>query len=221
MTLLAAFQVLLYRYTGQEDILVGSATAGRLKPKFRNIVGYFVNPVVLRGDLSNNPNFKDFLSQIRQTVIEALTHQDYPFASLVEKLQPNRNLSYSPIFQVSFALNQLQKSQETQRFSPNQIRENINWGGLKSRPYEISQQEGQLDLNLEVFEDSSCIKCSFKYNTDLFYFETIERIVTHFQNLLQAIVKNPLTPVSELNLLSDSERHQLLVEWNDTVTEYP
>ncbi len=221
MTLLAAFQVLLYRYTGNDDILVGSPVAGRLQPQFRDIVGYFVNLVVLRGKLSNNPSFKEFLNQIRQTVNEALTHQTYPFALLVEKLKPQRDSSRSPIFQASFALQQLRQSRNVQSLFVNEIEENIDWGGLKLGTFEISQQEGQNDLDLEVFEGSSCIKGSFKYNTDLFKAETIERMVTHFQNLLSSIVENPLAKVGELNLLSEWERYQLLVEWNDTVTEYP
>ena len=221
MTLLAAFEVFLYRYTGSDDILVGSPVAGRLQPQFREIVGYFVNLVVLRGDLSNNPSFREFLNQISQTVNEALTHQYYPYSLLVEKLQPYRDSSRSPIFQASFALQQLRQSRNIQNLFINEIESNIDWGGLKLRAFEIPQQEGQNDLDLEVFEGSSSIKGSFKYNTDLFDSQTIERMVAHFQNLLEGIVENPLQKVGSLNLLSESERHQLLVEWNDTVTDYP
>ena len=221
VTLLAAFKVLLYRYTGQEDIMVGSPTSGRSQPEFAPIVGYFVDPVVMRADLSNNPSFKDFLSQVRQTVLEALTHQDYPFALLVEKLQPHRDPSRSPIFQASFALQQLQKSQDIQRSFVDEIEKNIDWGGLKLKYEEIPLFEGQFDLTLEMTEGSSEVAGIFKYNTDLFDAETIERMVCHFQNLLDSIVENPLTPVGKLTLLSESERHQLLVEWNDTATVYP
>ncbi|VEP13753.1 Linear gramicidin synthase subunit B (fragment) [Hyella patelloides LEGE 07179] len=221
MTLLAAFQVLLYHYTGTDDFLVGSPVAGRLQSQFREIVGYFVNLVVLRGNLSNNPSFKEFLNQIRQTVNEALIHQNYPFSLLVEKLQPYRDSSRSPIFQVSFALQQLRQSRNIQNSFVDKIGKNIYWGGLKSEPLKIPQQEGQNDLDLEILEGSSSIKGSFKYNTDLFNSQTIERMVGHFQNLLEAIVENPDQKVGSLNLLSESERHQLLVEWNDTATEYP
>ena len=221
MTLLAAFQVLLYRYIGSDDILVGSPVAGRLQPQFREIVGYFVNLVVLRGDLSNIPSFREFLNQISLTVNEALINQNYPFALLVEKLQPQRDSSRSPIFQASFALQQLRQSRNIQNLFINEIESNIDWGELKLRAFEIPQQEGQNDLDLEVFEGSSSIKGSFKYNTGLFDSQTIERMVAHFQNLLEAIVENPLQEVGSLNLLSESERHQLLVEWNDTVTYYP
>ncbi|AOX02680.1 hypothetical protein BJP34_27455 [Moorena producens PAL-8-15-08-1] len=221
MTLLAAMMVLLYRYTGQEDILVGSPIAGRLQSQFRGIVGYFANPGVLRGDLSNNPSFKEFLTQVRQTVLEALTHQEYPFALLVENLQPQRDPSRSPIFQASFALQELQKSQDIQKLFVDEIEKDVDWGGLKLRPFEIPQQEGQFDLDLEMLEGSSSVKGIFKYNTDLFDGSTIERMAAHFQNLLSAIVENPQQVVSELPLLSERERHQLLVEWNDTASDYP
>ena len=221
MTLLAAFEVLLYHYTGQEDILVGSPVAGRLQSQFRGIVGYCVNQVVLRGDLSNNPSFKEFIIQIRQTVLEALTHQDYPLALLVEKLQPHRDPSRSPIFQAGFALQQLQHSQDLQKLFVNEIEKEVDWGGLKLRAFAIPQYEGQFDLTLEMMEVSSSVFGTFKYNTDLFDGSTIERMAGHFQNLLSAIGSNPQLSVRELPLLSDAERHQLLVEWNDTAREYP
>ena len=161
------------------------------------------------------------LNQIRQTVNEALTNQNYPFSLLVEKLQPYRDFSRSPIFQTSFNLQQLRQSRNIQNLFVTEIEENINWGELKLGAFEIPQQEGQNDLDLEVVEGSSSIKGSFKYNTDLFNSQTIERMVVHFQNLLEAIVENPDQNVGHLPLLLDSERHQLLVEWNNTATDYP
>ena len=221
MTLLAAFQVLLYRYTGQEDILVGSPVAGRLQSEFKSIVGYLANPVVLRGDLSNNPSFENFLIQVRRNVLEALSHQDYPFPLLVEKLQPQRDPSYSPIFQTSFTLQQLQKSQDIQKLLVDEVETFVDWGGLKLAPFKIPQQEGQFDLSLEIVEGNSSLVGSFKYNTDLFNGSTIEHMANHFQNLLEAVVTNPQQKVGELPLLTGRERHQLLVEWNNTQTEYP
>ena len=221
MTLLAAFQVLLYRYTGQEDILVGSPVAGRLQSEFKSIVGYLANPVVLRGDLSNNPSFENFLAQIRRDVLEALSHQDYPFPLLVEKLQPQRDPSYSPIFQTSFTLQQLQKSQDIQKLLVDEAEAFVDWGGLKLTSFKIPQQEGQFDLSLEIIEGNSSLIGSFKYNTDLFNGSTIEHMANHFQNLLEAVVTNPQQKVGELPLLTGRERHQLLVEWNNTQTEYP
>ena len=212
MMLLAAFEVLLYRYTGQEDILVGSPTSGRSQREFALILGYFVNPVVIRANLSKNPSFKEFLTQVRQTVLESLTHQDYPFALLVEKLQTHRDPSRSPIFQASFALQQLQKSQDILLLLENETEKDIDWGGMKLRLFDIPQQEGQFDLDLEMVEGSSSVFGTFKYNTDLFEGSTIERMAGHFQNLLSAIVENPVAAVGSLPLLSAAERHQLLVE---------
>ncbi|MBP5974473.1 amino acid adenylation domain-containing protein [Brasilonema sp. CT11] len=219
MMLLAAFQVLLYRYTAQEDILVGSPTLGRTKPEFASIVGYFVNPVVIRANLSGNPSFKVFLAQVRQTVLEALAHQDYPFALLVEQLQPQRDPSRSPIFQVSFNL-LVQRSQEGQKLPFRETKTLVDCGGLELAPFDISHQEGQFDLSLEMAEASSSIIGVIKYNTDLFNKEMIARMVGHFQTLLKGIVTNPELPVSQLPLLTEDERHQLLVEWNQTAADY-
>ncbi|MEN8443421.1 MAG: amino acid adenylation domain-containing protein, partial [Cyanobacteria bacterium J06555_13] len=221
MTLLAAFEVFLSRYTGQKDILVGSTVAGRLQPKFREIVGYFANTVVLRGDLSSQPSFKDFLAQIRQKTLGALVHQDYPFALLVEKLQPERDPSRSPIFQASFILQQLQQSQSIQKLFVDQSADNATWAGVRLEPYEVPQQEGQFDLGLELFEGTASIRGSFKYNTDLFHQSTVVRMATHFKTLLEAIVENPMGRVSELPLLSAAERDRILLKWNDTKTTYP
>jgi amino acid adenylation domain-containing protein len=222
MTLLAAFQVLLYRYTGQEDILVGSPTFGRTQREFVEIVGYFVNPVVLRANLGGNPTFQAFLSQVRQTVLGAIAHQDYPFPLLVERLQPNRDLSRSPIFQVLFALQKPQQFEEVvELFAPSETASQVNWGELKLEPFEIPQQEGQFDLTLEMIEAGESLFGVFKYNTDLFEADTITRMSGHFHTLLEAIVTNPQQPVSQFPLLSEVERHQLLVEWNNTQAEYP
>ncbi|WP_424102173.1 non-ribosomal peptide synthase/polyketide synthase [Moorena producens] len=221
MMLLAAFKVLLYRYTGQEDILVGSPTSGRSQPEFAPIFGYFVNPVVIRTNLSNNPSFKEFLTQVRQTVLQALIHQDYPFALLVENLQPHRDPSRSPIFQASFALQQLKQSQDIFPLVEKETEKDVDWAGMKLRPFEIPQREGLFDLDLEMVEGSSFVIGDFKYNTDLFDGSTIARMATHFQNLLSAIVDNPQQVVEQLPLLSAQERHQLLVEWNDTASDYP
>jgi len=222
MTLLAAFQVLLYRYTGQEDILVGSPTFGRTQREFAEIVGYLVNPVVLRANLSGNPTFQAFLGQVRQTVLGAIAHQDYPFPLLVERLQPNRDPTRSPIFQVSFALQKPQQFEEVvELFAPSETASQVNWGELKLEPFEIPQQEGQFDLTLEMIEARESLFGVFKYNTDLFEADTITRMSGHFHTLLEAIVTNPQQRVSQFPLLSEAERHQLLVEWNDTLVDYP
>ncbi len=219
--LLAAFKVLLHHYTDQDDILVGSPTASRHRPEFTQIVGYLVNPVVLRANLSGNPSFREFLAQVRKTVIAAIAHQDYPFALIVKRLQPLRDSSRSIIFQASFVLQKLQQTPDVLKLYSAQIGTTIKWGGLVLEPYEVPQQEGQFDLDLEMMEGSSSVVGALKYNTDLFDGSTIERMAGHFHNLLSAIVENPQQAVGELPLLSAAERHQLLTEWNDTATEYP
>ena len=218
MLLLAAFEVLLYRYTGQKDILVGTPTSGRSKPEFAGIFGYFVDPVVIRTDLSNHPSFDSFLIQVRQKVLQALTHQDYPFALLVEKLQQHRVPNRPAIFQSSFTLQQLQQSQDVQKLFVSETQKDIDWGGMKLRPFEIPQQEGLFDLDLEILEGPSSVKGNFKYNTDLFDSETIGRMATHFHNLLLSIVENPQLCVAELPFLSKAERHKLLLLSSPKIT---
>ncbi|MEI2580369.1 amino acid adenylation domain-containing protein [Scytonema sp. PRP1] len=221
MILLAAFGVLLHRYTGQSDILVGSSTTGRSKTEFANIVGYFVNPVVLRANFLGNPTFKAFLAQVRSRVLGAIAHQDYPFPLLVKQLQSNRDISYSPIFQVSFVLQKPQQDQVVDLLNNSETGIPVNWGSLLLKPFEMAQQEGQFDLTLEMVETKESLKSAFKYNTDLFDVATIERMAGHFQTLLEAVVSHPSQRVSDLPLLDDAQRHQLLVEWNQTQVSYP
>ena len=222
MTLLAAFQVLLYRYTGQEDILVGSFAFGRTKQQFASI-GYFVNSMVMRADLSGNPCFRDFLSQVHQTVKGALGHQNYPLALLVEKLQVERDSSRSPLFQAAFVLQKFLKSQELQKkLCFGSSKKNLmNWGGLEVEAFTFDQQEGLYDLFLEMVEEDSSLIGFLKYNADLFYEQTIARMASHFQNLLEGIVNDPQQRVTALPLMTEVEREQILIEWNNTKTDYP
>ena len=221
MTLLAAFQVLLYRYTGQEDILVGSPTSGRSKAEFASIVGYFINSVVTRADLSGNLSFRDFLSQVRQTVLGALDHQDYPFALLVEKLQVERDSSRAPLFQAGFVLQKFLESQDLQKVLLSSKKTLMNWGGLEVEPFVLEQYESQYDLFLEMLEEDSSLVGLLKYNADLFDQQTIARMASHFQNLLEGIVNDPQQRVTALPLITEVEREQILVEWNNTKTDYP
>ncbi|NEO47068.1 MAG: amino acid adenylation domain-containing protein, partial [Moorea sp. SIO4A3] len=221
MILLAAFQVLLYRYTGEEDILVGSPTYGRTKAEFASIVGYFVDSVVMRADFSGSLSFRDFLSQVRQTVLGALAHQDYPFTLLVEKLQVERDSSRSPLFQACFVLQKILESQELQKVFFSSKKTLMNWVGLEVEPFLLDQYESQYDLFLEMGEeDSSLIGC-LKYNADLFDEQTIALMAGHFQNLLEGIVKDPQQRVTALQLMTEAELEQILVEWNNTKTDYP
>jgi amino acid adenylation domain-containing protein len=220
--LLAAFDVLLYRYTGQEDILVGAPMANRMQPEYRRVVGYFVNPVVLRAQLVGHASFRALLGQARATVRRALEHQNYPFALLVERLQPPRHASRSPLFQVLFVLQQLHGREELlECFVPGATGTRINFGGLMLEPLALPQQEGQFDLTLEMAEVGGSLCGGLKYNADLFDAPTIGRMVGHLQALLAGVVANPTQPLSALPLLSEAERQQLLVHWNDTTREYP
>lgn len=215
--MLAAFFVWLYRYTNQEDILLGSRMAGRWgREEFKGIVGYFVNPVVLRTDISGNKTFKDFLAQVSSQVKEAQNHQDYPFPLLVEKLQPQGDPSLSPLFQVSFTWQKQRWCESLKKSS------RFQEPGLEMEPYPLGHQRGaSVDLDVMVMEMGDVIQAGWQYNTDRFDEATIARMAGHFQTMLSGIVANPEQPISELPLLTETELHQLLVEWNNTSAEYP
>jgi amino acid adenylation domain-containing protein len=208
--MLTAFFVLLYRYTNQEDILVGSPMLGRSGREFKGVVGYFVNPAVLRASISGNLTFQDLLAQVSTQVKAAQKHQDYPFPLLVEQLQPQRDPSRSPLFQVSFTW-------QKQRWC-----ESGKELGLKMEPYPLGHQRGaSSDLDVMMMEMGEVLLAGWQYNTDLFDASTIARMAGHYQTLLEAIALNPEQRISELPLLTPADRHQLLVEWNNTRAEYP
>ncbi|MGD1700260.1 amino acid adenylation domain-containing protein [Dapis sp. BLCC M229] len=216
--LLTVYQVLLHRYTLQEDIIVGSPVTGRSHPEFTGIVGHLVNMMPMRSILKDTVSFTDLLMQTQETVLEALDHQDFPFGLMVEQLQPQRDSSYSPIFQTQFLLQKLQIGDLGDVSEDNTSK---NWGGLSLIPYPIMLLEGQSDLDLEIIQTDYSLGGAFKYNTDLFKQSTINRMQSHFQTLLEAIVADPQQPVSRLPLLTAAERQQLLVDWNDTAVDYP
>jgi amino acid adenylation domain-containing protein len=219
--LLAAFHVMLHRYTGQEDILVGTPTYGRNRAEFSNLVGDLINTVALRGDLSGNPTFTNFLAQMRHVAMEALEHQDYPFPLLVERLRLARDLSRSPIYQSMFILQKFGLASDLEKFLTSSNASRMDFGGIELEPFFIPQQEGQLELVLEMGESGNQLFGNLKYNTDLFDAETIERMAGHFETLLTGVVADPAQRVSELELLPEAERHKLLVEWNATEAAYP
>jgi len=223
MLLLAAFQVLLYRYTGQQDILIGSPTTGRGEARFAGVVGYFVNPVVLRANLAGNPAFRSFLQRVFKTALNAFAHQDFPFPLLVERLQPRRDPSYAPLFQVSFVYQKPQRSAAGTDWLgwSEAAGARSNWGGLEIEYFDMPQQEGQFDLELELLEAESSFRCLFKYNTDLFEAATIARLARHFESLLSGIVAAPHQPIDRLPLLDAAERDQILRDWNATAVDYP
>jgi len=215
MVLLAAFQTLLFRYTGQTDIPVGSPSAGRSRPEFAEVIGYFVNPLVFRADFSQDPVFLDFLSNTRQRVLEGLEYQDFPFPLLVERLQPERDPSRSPLFQVMFVL---EKPHRMEAAAPLVIREKaaeLNLGGLTLTAYPLTTRIAQFDLTLMMVEAEGRLLASFEYNSDLFETATVVRMADHFQTLLTAIADHPAQPVSQLTLLTNTEVIRLQ-DWNDT-----
>jgi amino acid adenylation domain-containing protein len=221
--LLAAYQVLLYRYTGQEDILVGSPIAGRESAALADAVGYFVNPLVLRANLANNPSFTTYLEQIRQQVLSAIEHANYPFMLLAERLQPIRDPSRSPLFQTMFVYQETPRSDEQDliSFALYDTTSHFKLGDLLLDAVEIMHRTAQFDLTLAMAEVNGELHASFEYNTDLFDSATIEQMATHFQILLDGIATDPLQRLSDLPLLSDAERQLRLVEWNATQTDSP
>ena len=205
--LLTAYKVLLHRYTGQTDLLVGTPVANRHRREIEGLIGFFVNTLVLRSDLRNNPNFRELLQQVRETTWEAYDRQDIPFEKLVEVLQPERDLSFNPLFQVKFRLE-------------NASTEELNLPELTLQPLQRTDASAKLDLSLDMYETSTGFVGAFEYNRGLFAKETIARMVEHFQTLLAGIVRNPNQRISELPLLTASETQKILVDWNQTQVEY-
>jgi len=208
MTLMAAFQTLLHRYSGQDDIVMGSPIAGRTRSETEGLIGFFVNTLVLRADLSGNPSFRELLHRVREMALGAYEHQDIPFEKLVEELHPDRDLSRSPLFQVLFAFQNV----------PRQTRELL---GLTVSPVEIINETAKFDLSLYIWEEKEGLRARLEYNTDLFDAPTIHRMLGHFATLVQGIVTNPDRHLSDLPILTEIERSQLLIEWNDTQKDYP
>jgi len=208
MTLLAAFQTLLWRHSGQEDIVVGSPIAGRNRVEIEGLIGFFVNTLVLRSDLSGNPTFRELLRRVREVTLGAYAHQDLPFEKLVEELKPERNLSYSALCQVVFGLQNTSAAPE-------------KLGKLSLSTEWVPSGTAKYDLSLYMTEDAGGLTAEVEYNPDLFERETILRLLNHLRTLLEGVVANPEARTGELALLSLAERHQLLVEWSGTEADYP
>jgi amino acid adenylation domain-containing protein len=223
MVLLAGLQVLLHRYTSQADLTIGSPTTGRSHAEFVNTVGYFVNPVVLRADLAGDPSFKAHLNRARRTVLEAIEHQDYPFALLVESLQSSRDPSRSPLFQIEFVLQRphLLSQEGLAGFAVGDAGAKLNLKGLPLESVQLERRGAQFDLSLDVAESEAGLAASLEYNTDLFDPRTIEQMARHFQTLLESIVDAPSQKISQLPVMTRSERRQILSEWNNTEAVYP
>jgi len=217
-TLLAAFEALLYRYSGQESFTVGSPASGRDSAALTHLVGYFVNPLVMRADLSGNPSFAELLSRVRRTALDALAHQAFPFALLVQRLQPERDLSRTPLFQTMFVF---QPSQVLNSFAIGEAGLRVESGELTLESMALTQQTTLFDLRLTMTEADNALLASFEYSTDLFDEQRIRRMAGHFQTIIESIVEDPLQPVAELSFLTPPEQHQLVVDWNADRLEYP
>ena len=222
-TLLTAFQILLYRYTGQDDFLVGSPTSGRTGAEFRSTVGYFVNPVALRARIAPEMSFAALHTEVRQIILEAMDHQDYPFGLLVERLQVERDPSRAPLFQVMFSWQQspLQQQPELSAFALGERANRMKIGGLVLEPMPLDQPAAQFDLTLMMAEAGDEIAGLMQYNSELFDAPAIARLAQHFQVLLANIVSHSQKSIADLQLLTSLDRQLLLHEWNDTQTDYP
>lgn len=201
MSLLAVFKTLLHRYTGQDEIVVGTPVAGRNRTEVETLIGLFINSLVLRTGLSGDLTFLELLQRVRETTVEAFSHQEIPFERLVEELQPERSASQHPLFQVLFNL------------VPTPVL-NMQMKGLKVTPLEAENHTAKVDLTLEIYELPGELQCEFECNSDLFKVATVRRLMKHYFTLMEAALEAPDRPIRELPLLRDSEREQLLVDWS-------
>ncbi len=208
MVLLAAFKTLLHRYTQQTDVLVGSPIAGRNQLETENLIGFFVNTLLLRTDLSGNPTFAELLQRVRETMLEAYANQDLPFEKLVEAQRPERTLNHNPFTRIMFA-------------SQNHGLEEQRWAGLQVRLLEVETDTAKFDLTLVVRETHNGLAAAVEFNRDLFNSDSVARLLGHFETLLTGIVEHPKHRLSELPLLTEPERRTILADWNATMTEYP
>ncbi|MEJ2444811.1 MAG: amino acid adenylation domain-containing protein, partial [Exilibacterium sp.] len=209
MTLLAGFYLLLARYSGQDDVCVGTPIANRRRAELENLIGFFVNTLVLRASIDGEDIVKNFIHQVKETALLAYANQDIPFEQLVEALNPDRNLSHSPLFQVMFVLQNVGNEKS------------IDFPNTTASILESEFHTSKFDLILGITESFSGLEGKLEYNTDLFDQVTMERLVRHYENVLESMVWRVDQPLLQLNLLSEIERKQLLVDWNNTKVEYP
>jgi amino acid adenylation domain-containing protein len=207
MLLLSAFQALLARYTAQNDIVVGSPVINRNRIEVEPLIGFFVNTLVMRTDLSGTPTFRELLRRVRKVALDAYTYDNLPFEKLIDALQLERDLSYSPIFQVMFALHNVSSS-------------TLKLSGLSVSQLETNSGTAKFDLSLTIATGDELVGV-LEYNTDLFNRETMVRMAEHFQILLKGAITHPDLPLDDLPVLTAEERQQLLVKWNETATGYP
>jgi amino acid adenylation domain-containing protein len=208
MTLLAGFETLLMRYSHQEEVMVGTPIANRNRSETESLIGFFVNTLVLRGDLRGDPKFTELLARAREVTLGAYAHQDLPFERLVEEMEPERSMSHSPLFQIMFVLQNMPIGA-------------LELPGLRLDPIEINSNVSKFDLVLDARESDGALYTTFEYSKDLFDETTIRRMMSHLETMLKAIVTDPQQRLSALPLFSDSEREEILIEWNDTAGDYP
>jgi amino acid adenylation domain-containing protein/FkbM family methyltransferase len=208
MTLLAAFQTLLWRYSVEQDIVVGADVANRNRQETEGLIGFFVNMLVLRTRVDGEESFAELLRQVREVCLGGYAHQDVPFEKLVEELQPERSMSHTPLFQVVFVLQNAPVGE-------------LELPGLQLSSVEVENPIAKFDLTLLMEEREGQLGATLEYNTDLFDAERIERMSRHLVALLQAVVVQPGEALARLSLLIEGEREQQLQQWNDTATAYP
>jgi hypothetical protein len=208
MMSLAAFSVLLHRYTGQSDIVIGSPITNRTRLELERLIGFFLNTLALRADLSGSPSFREVLRRIRDVCLQAFGNQELPFERLVEELAPERNLGHNPLFQVMFVFQ-------------NEPLANRQISGLTLRPVELRSRTSKFDLTLFMEETADGMKATFEYDTDIFDCATIERMAVHFETLLGSIAAAPDLPIRRLAWLNETEQRVLIDGWNRTVAPFP
>jgi len=217
--LLTVFKTLLYRYSGQQDIIVGSPTLGRPKREFADSVGYFVNPVALRSHPSAEQRFSDYLAEVNAVVLDALAHQHYPFSLLVEKLQPEREQGASAFFRAWFVL-QSGGASGAAELALGMPDITLDWAGLPAESYALDEVAAQFDIALLMAETKEGLAASFQYRSEVLSRAVVLRLIGHFQYLLYGMIADPDRRLSELQLLSLSESKQLAA-WNETDRDYP
>jgi amino acid adenylation domain-containing protein len=208
MVLLAAFETLLWRYTGVADFVLGTPMAGRSHVELEPLIGLFVNTIAMRADLSGNPTFRALLQRVREKTINAMAHQDAPFEKVVEELRPERSMSHTPLFQTMFIMH-------------NSPRTSLDFAGLHLDELELDSGLAKFDLTVETMFESDELCCSWEYSTDLFDPARIARMAQHFETLLRGICADPGRALSELPVLDAKERNKVLVEWNATQSAFP
>jgi non-ribosomal peptide synthetase component F/acyl carrier protein len=221
--LAAVFEAFLHRYSGQDDILLGALTSGRSRARFSEVAGYFVNPIVLRGDFSDGPTFNALLSRTRAVALGAFERQDYPFSMLAQKLQQAHNASRPPLIQAMMIYQQAQAPDQEAlaRFAVGEVGAKLKLGEIEVESLDLNLRTTQFDLALKLAATRDGLSGSLEYSTDLFDATTAARMVDHLQSLIEASLLHPSLPISDLPLMREAERNQLLVVWNQTHLDFP